>query len=77
MLETLLEASRQKGWVKAGGRQRTYSTHIVGAIRSLNRLELTVETMRYALNALATAAPEWMRDHADPEWVERSSPRMA
>lgn len=75
LLETLLEACRQKGWVKARGRQRTDSTHVVGAIRSLNRLELAVETMHAALNALATAAPEWLRATAQPEWIERYSRR--
>lgn len=75
LLETLLERCREQGWVKAGGRQRTDSTHIVGAIRTLNRLEFVVETMHAALNALATAAPEWLRRHAKPEWVDRYSHR--
>jgi transposase len=75
LLETLLVACREQGWIKAGGRARTDSTHVVGALRALNRLEFAVETMRHALNALATAAPEWLRRHADPEWVERYSRR--
>src|SRR5262249_16794900 len=75
LLETLLERCREQGWVKAGGRQRTDSTHIVGAIRTLNRLELVVETMHAALNALATVAPEWLRHHAKREWVRRYSRR--
>jgi transposase len=75
LLETLLEACRERGWIKAGGRQRTDSTHVLGAIRTLNRLEFVVETMHAALNALATAAPAWVRRHARAEWVERYSRR--
>jgi len=30
-----------------------------------------IETFRAALNALAAAAPEWLRAQADPAWVER------
>jgi transposase len=75
LLETVLERCREQGWIKARGRQRTDSTHVVAAIRSLNRLELVVETMHAALNALAAAAPEWVRRHARAEWVERYSRR--
>jgi Transposase DDE domain len=53
------------------GRQRTDSTHVLGAVRALNRLGCAVETLRAALNALAAAAPEWLRTHADPAWPER------
>jgi len=33
------------------------------------------ETMRAALNALAVVAPDWLRAHSQPEWVERYGPR--
>lgn len=36
---------------------RSDSTHVVGSLRDLNRLELVTETMRCALEALALAAP--------------------
>jgi hypothetical protein len=29
------------------------------------------KTLRATLNALATAAPEWLRAEADPAWLER------
>src|SRR5918912_1238650 len=35
------------------------------------RLSCAIETLRAALSALATAAPEWLRAHADPAWPER------
>src|SRR5712692_7437017 len=33
LLEALLQECEQHGWLKAGGRQRTDSTHVVAAIR--------------------------------------------
>jgi hypothetical protein len=53
------------------GRQRTDSTHVLGAVRAVNRLGCAIETRRAALNALATVAPEWRRARADPAWPER------
>src|SRR2546422_482859 len=61
LLDKLLERCRAMGWLKARGAQRTDSTHVLAAIRVLNRLELVVETLRAALNAVATVAPAWPR----------------
>jgi transposase len=71
LLDTLLECCRARGWVKARGRQRTDSTHVLAAIRALNRIEVVAETMRHALDSLAVAAPEWLVAVAAPEWAER------
>ena len=71
LLDTLLALCRDLKLLNARGRQRTDSTHVLGAVRSLNRLECVTETLRAALNALATAAPEWLRAEADPAWLER------
>ena len=49
----------------------TCSTHVLGAVRSLNRLDCAVESVRAALNALAVAAPDWLRAHANPAWTGR------
>ena len=67
-LDALLERLAGLGLVKAGGRQRTDSTHVLGAIRELNRLELAGETLRAALEALAAAAPGWLAGVNDPSW---------
>src|SRR5215213_8833415 len=45
--------------------------HVLAAIRTLNRVELVAETLRAALNAIAVAAPEWLRGLAPAEWHER------
>jgi len=53
LLDALLTVASAQGLLKARGRQRTDSTHVVGAIRVLNRLERVGETLRAALNSLA------------------------
>ena len=71
LLEKMLERFGEWGWVKARGRQRTDSTHVLSAVRTLNRIELVGETMRAALNALAVAAPECLRERAPEDWFSR------
>lgn len=71
LLDTVVEHARRLGMLGPRGRQRTDSTHVLAAVRAMNRLECAGETMRAALNALATAAPEWIIEHAAPEWLKR------
>jgi len=59
-LDALLERLVPEGLVKAGGRQRTGSTHVIAAVAALNRLELAGESVRAALEALAAAHPAWV-----------------
>ena len=76
LLDTMLERFKAKGLLKARGRQRTDSTAVLAAIRTLNRLECVGETLRHTLNSLAVAAPDWLRPHLDPAWAERYGPRF-
>ena len=76
LLETLLTLLHERGLRKARGTQRTDSTHVLAAIRTLNRLELVGETMRVALNRLAVVAPAWLRAHMQPAWPERYEARV-
>jgi transposase len=76
LLENLLERFKQRGLLKARMRQRTDSTHVLAAIRLLNRLELVGETLRHALNSLAVVAPEWLRVRAPQEWYLRYGSRF-
>ena len=71
LLDTLLALCREQKLLVPRGRQRTDSTHVLGAVRSLNRLGCAIETMRAALNALAVVAPDWLRGQADPAWTDR------
>jgi transposase len=76
VLDRLVEHFKVHGWLKERGRQRTDSTHVLAAIRLLNRLECIGETMRAALNSLATVAPDWLRAWAEPEWFDCYSVRV-
>jgi transposase len=71
LLDTIVELFQQRGWLKARGRTRTDSTHVLAKVRALNRVELVGETLRAALNVVAVVAPDWLAAHAQPEWVER------
>jgi hypothetical protein len=59
-----------------GERQRTDSTHVLGRIRGLNRLELAGETVRAALEALAAAAPGWLAGVIDGSWQQTYGQRI-
>jgi transposase len=76
LLDKLLERCRTIGFLKARGQQRTDSTHVLAAIRVLNRLELVTETLRAALNELATVAPDWLQALAPIEWYVRYGKRV-
>jgi transposase len=77
LFEGLLRRFQEEKLVKAGTTQRTDATHVLAAVRSLNRLELVGESMRAALNAVAVAAPAWVGAHSAPEWIERYGRRFA
>ena len=76
LLDALLTVARAQGVLKARGRQRTDSTHVVGAIRVLNRLERVGETLRAALNSLAVVVPAWVQTLAPPSWHARYDHRV-
>ena len=76
LLERLLEACQAHDLLRAGGRQRTDSTHVLAAVRALNQLELVAETLRAALNSCAAAHPDWLQALAAPEWHERYGRRI-
>jgi transposase len=76
LLDAMLQHFQQLGLLKARGRQRTDSTHVLAAVRALNRYECIGETLRHCLNRLATVAPTWLRRHLQPAWVERYAKRF-
>jgi transposase len=76
LLDKLLHQCRALGVLQARGQQRTDSTHVLAAIRVLNRLELVGETLRATLNALATVAPDWLQGIVPLEWYDRYSRRI-
>lgn len=76
LLEGILAHARQQGYLKERGRQRTDATQVLGLLRTLNRLERVAEALRATLNALAAVAPDWLREHSQPDWIERYSRRV-
>ncbi|GAC1527234.1 MAG: IS1182-like element ISGvi6 family transposase [Chloroflexota bacterium] len=71
LLTQLLAHARDQGLLKERGQQRTDGTHVVAAVRRLNRLQLVQETMRHVLDVLALVAPTWLLAQSAPEWEER------
>jgi transposase len=77
VLDLLLTALIDKGLLAAGGKQRTDSTHVISAVRDLNRLELAGECVRAALEAISAAAPDWVTRVLEvPRWAERYRARV-
>jgi hypothetical protein len=69
VLDLLLAGLVERGLLGPGGKARTDSTHVVAAVRDLNRLELAGESVHAALEALAVAAPDWLAQTIDvPAW---------
>lgn len=76
VLWALLEACAERGLLRKRGRVRTDSTHVLAAVRSLNRLELVGETLRAALEVLAVADPRWVQTRIPTEWASRYGRRI-
>jgi transposase len=76
ILEPIVQVCRQRGWLKARGKQRTDATAVLARVRARSHLESVGESMRAALNALAEQEPAWVQAHWNPEWVERSVHRF-
>lgn len=77
VFDSMLTLFREQGLIKAKGRQRTDATHVLAAIQTLNRLECVGETLRHALNTLATVAPPWLQAWVPSAWFDRYGRRFA
>ena len=71
VLDRMLSHFQEQGLVAGGGRQRTDSTPVLAAVRSLNRLELVGETLRATLNNVAQVVPDWLREQVPLTGYER------
>lgn len=77
VLDLLVKKLLEDGLLAAGGKQRTDSTHIVSAVRDLNRLELVGESVRACLEAVTSAAPHWVDEVLQVgEWSRRYAQRI-
>jgi len=59
VFDKVLRWVKSHGFVRKCGKQRTDSTHVLGAVERMSRLELTWETLRVTLCALRQVAPTW------------------
>jgi transposase len=75
-LDTVLAACNARGWLKARGTQRTDSTHVLAATRTLHRLACVREAMHWALNQLSDVAPAWVQHQVPPAWYTRDGLRV-
>ena len=75
--EKVLERCRELGLVKADGRQRTDSTHVIAAVRDLTHVELVGEAVRALSEALAAVAPDFLAETVDVHvWAKPYGPRV-
>jgi transposase len=71
LLAPLVEVCRANGWLKAGGKQRTDSTHVLTAVRTLSSIESVGETLRATLNTLSELDASWLLSVITQEWFDR------
>src|SRR5436190_1669678 len=76
LFESVLDRVKAADLLAAGGRTRTDSTHVLAAIRDLERLELVGETLRAALEAIAATDPAWLRSFAPKDWFTQYGARV-
>lgn len=75
-LQQVLKVMKEQGHLKGGGKQRTDSTHILAAVREVNRLGCVGETLRLVLNQIAQVAPGWLQSRVPQEWYDRYGSRI-
>jgi transposase len=71
LLEAVLDRLKAAGLVRAGGTARTDSTHVIAAVRKVNRIENCGETLRAALEEIARISPDWIVPLLDAGWHSR------
>ncbi|MFJ7272609.1 IS1182 family transposase [Streptomyces sp. NPDC099050] len=76
VFDSILIAAQGRGLLAAGGKARTDSTHVASAARALNLLEFIAETLRFAMNAVAQGAPDWLGEHVRPDWFRHYSTKI-
>ena len=75
VFDAVVEQLKELGMIKVRGRQRTDSLAVLTRVRTLNRIELVVETLRLSVVALLATEPEWTRATVPPSWEERYGKR--
>jgi transposase len=77
IFDQVLQCVERHGFLKKRKKQRTDSTHVIGCVARLSRLETVWETIRVALGALKTACSAWYEQRVpavfDEMYRERQS----
>jgi transposase len=76
LFDRVLERLEEKGLLGDKRLQRTDSTHVLAAVREMNRMECVGETMRRVLDDLARVVPEWLLERVTPDWFDRYGARF-
>jgi transposase len=76
LLDLLVARLVDKGLLKARGKQRTDSTHVLAAVRQLNQIELVGESVRACVEALTVTDPDWVSARLDISWQRRYGARV-
>jgi transposase len=76
LLDQLLTLCKARGLLNARGKQRTDSTHVLAAIRTINRLECVGEAMYHALHTLLQLDASWVRKTFPADWLMRYGSRF-
>jgi hypothetical protein len=71
LLAVVVDRLVAAGLVGRRGLVRTDSTHVLAAVRTLNRVELVGETMRGALEQLSDTGEDWLAPLVTAEWAQR------
>lgn len=77
VFEQLLEKLKRLGLVRGRGKMRSDSTHVLGVVEWLSRLELVLESMRVALSAVSGVAQAWVEKSLPAAFVELYSERIS
>jgi len=76
LFESVLERLKAAGLLSGKNQQRTDSTHVLGAIRTMNRVEVVGEALRRVLDDLAEAVPAWLLAQVTSDWFDRYGARI-
>ena len=76
LFDAVLERLKAHNLLKGKRLQRTDSTHVLAAVRNLNRLEIVGEALRRVLDDIARLAPDWLLSQVSPDWFDRYGVRF-
>jgi transposase len=76
IFDQLLKKLVELGFVRHKGKQRTDSTHVLGLVAKLSRLELVRETLRVALHAMQEHSANWVQAHVPATFQENYLARV-